>query len=476
VTALDEWPGQPPESAGEPPSGPPPHLPPEAGQQMPAEPPESEPLPEQPTHAPPLPPEATQQLPPEEREATSSAPGASPGAPPQALGWEPPPRRYPVTLDLTGPARVSRLSTLFRLILMIPLMIFVAILGGSFFSFGFLVGAGGGLITFVLFVHWITVFFRGRPVSWAWGTIVGMQRFILRSYSYFFLLTDRYPPYDGDWYLQFEVEKPERVRRRQLFFWKTFASIPHFIILSALWFGVAVCEVFGWFAILFTGRFPRGMRNFVVGWMRWYARVGAYWMSLRDEFPPYSLSAAAGPGSRTSLLVSAFLGFAFVVGLVALIIGVVASATGSVSTNVDYTRLTQGTRSATIDVSNVDVTLTGADDDYDFPGGLYAPARGYRFVEFEVHVRNGKITALNVDEGDFHLSVDRPRVRARNAVSFESGEPVFLSVGGTPPPASFNKGASGDIMVVFEIPEDATPSKLTYQPSPGLKKASFAFH
>lgn len=201
---------------------------------MPAEAASPQPASDEPTHAPPLPPEAAQQLPPDEHAGHADPPAAvPPGIPPEAAvlaalppppppgtaagvappPWQPP-RPYPVSLDLTGPERLSRLSSFFRIILMLPLLFFVAILGGSFTSFSFLIGVGGGLITFIVFVHWITVLARGRPVGWAWGTIVGMQRFILRSYSYFFLLTDRYPPFEGDWYLQFEVEKPVRIRRR----------------------------------------------------------------------------------------------------------------------------------------------------------------------------------------------------------------------------------------------------------------------
>ena len=392
--------------------------------------------------------------------------GPPPGGPPSgatATAWEPPPR-YPVTLEFTGPERLSRLSTFFRLILMVPLLIFAAILGGSFTSFSFLAGAGGGLISFILLVHWITVLVRGRPVGWAWGTIVGMQRFILRSMSYFFLLTDRYPPFEGDWYMQYDVEKPARIRRRQLFFWKTIASMPHFIVLSMLWFGVAVCEVFGWFAVIFTGKFPRGMRNFVIDWMRWYARVGAYWMSLRDEFPPYSLSATAGPGSRRSLLISAFIGLGVLAAIIGIIVAIVVSAVGSVSADVNYRTLAQGTQSPTIDVSNVKVTLLSADDDYAFPGSLYVPDPGTRFVSFTVRLRNEKIADLDVDGRDFHLDGERP---------------LFASLQGSPPPRTLFAARTGEVLLVFEITKGTTPKELTYRPSPSsgsLKKAKFVFH
>jgi hypothetical protein len=74
-----------------------------------------------------------------------------------------------------------------------------------------------------------------------------------------------------------------------LFVWKTVASIPHFIALVVLWFVVLVLTFVAWFAILFTGRYPRGLYDFVSGFVRWGARVGAYWTSLTDEYPPFSL-------------------------------------------------------------------------------------------------------------------------------------------------------------------------------------------
>jgi hypothetical protein len=179
----------------------------------------------------PLPPEASQQFP---AQPSSLSTAASSDARPSGIEGVPPAPPYPVSFEVTGPDKLSRLSTFFRIILAIPLLFFVFLLSGSITAFSFAVGVGGGLISVIMLLHWITVLVRGRPVSWAWGTIVAMQRFSLRSYSYFFLITDRYPPFDGDWYVQYDVEKPERIRRRQLLLWKTFASITHCIILSAL--------------------------------------------------------------------------------------------------------------------------------------------------------------------------------------------------------------------------------------------------
>jgi hypothetical protein len=104
------------------------------------------------------------------------------------------------------------------------------------------------------------------------------------------LLTDKYPPFEGDWLLSYEVERPEEISRWRLLFWKFITAIPHFIILIVLWFVVAVVVVIAWFAILFIGRFPRGLHGLVEGVLRWQARVTAYVMSLTDQYPPFSLN------------------------------------------------------------------------------------------------------------------------------------------------------------------------------------------
>src|SRR3990170_8073621 len=206
----------------------------------------------------------------------------------------PGPTAYPARFEADYIEPLSRLSTFFRLILMIPLAAVVAILGGGgFFDFGdvgaddaergfqFSVGALGSLII----VHWIAVVLRRRPVTWLFEAIVAIQRFALRAASYFLLLTDRYPPFEGDWVVRFEVERPEALSRWRLVIWKSITVIPHAIVLAFLFVAVVVVVVIAWFGVLFTGRYPEGLHGFVTGWLRWSARAWSYWASLTDEFP-----------------------------------------------------------------------------------------------------------------------------------------------------------------------------------------------
>jgi hypothetical protein len=86
--------------------------------------------------------------------------------------------------------------------------------------------------------------------------------------------------------LQYDVEYPQRLSRLLIFI-KWLLVIPHLIVLSILGFAAFVVTVIGWFAILITGRYPRGMWEFVVKTMRWWANVSAYFTLMRDEYPPF---------------------------------------------------------------------------------------------------------------------------------------------------------------------------------------------
>jgi len=112
-------------------------------------------------------------------------------------------------------------------------------------------------------------------------------------YAYAFLLQrDEYPPFSGEpgqYPLTLEVEYREDLSR-WLIFVKWLLAIPHYIVLAFLGLAASVAVLIAFFAILFTGRYPRGLFDFVVGTARWWVRVNAYahWL-MTDRYPPFSL-------------------------------------------------------------------------------------------------------------------------------------------------------------------------------------------
>jgi hypothetical protein len=120
-----------------------------------------------------------------------------------------------------------------------------------------------------------------------------LVRLETRITSYIFLLRDEYPSVDDEQAVHVEVVYPDAPNElnRWLPLVKWFLAIPHFIVLFFLDIAAVVVVVIAWFAILFTGRYPEGMFDFVVGVMRWSLRVTAYaFLLVTDRYPPFSLA------------------------------------------------------------------------------------------------------------------------------------------------------------------------------------------
>ncbi len=349
---------------------------------------------------------------------------------------------FPVRLEVDYPQRLSRLSTFFRLVLAIPVFIVLYLLAQS-----------------LLLVYWIGILVRGRPVRWLFDANVATQRFSLRTFAYFLLLTDRYPPFDGDWPVRYEVDYPERLSRWRLVIWKTATVIPHMIVLGFVSIAVMVVVPIAWFAVLFTGRYPRGLHSFVSGSLRWYARATAYWVSFTDEFPSFSLSAEAGRGSTSSYVISAIFGWLIVLAWVGGFGALAAWPGETEEVTVSYEQLLQGEPSDVVEVSDVEVTLLLAEDPYAFVDGLYVAEEGDRFVRFKLSLHN-LLGIQPVEENDFQLKDSQG----------ERHDPFLISLGGLKPPRNLFAGGQGEVFAIFEIEDGADPAELIYSPSFGFKQ------
>jgi hypothetical protein len=229
-------------------------------------------------------------------------PPAPPPPPPPGFGAVPSraggPEPYPARLTVDYPEQLNRVTTAFRIILVIPIAILLGIVTNSGASTvetddGEWVTTGGtSILGALFFATLLMILFRQRYPKWWYDFALELNRFTARVAAYFALLTDTYPStVDAQSvHLDFDYPDAERDLNRWLPLVKWFLAIPHFIILFFLWVGAFFCVVISWFVILFTGTYPRGLFDFVVGVGRWSLRVYAYaFLLITDRYPPFEL-------------------------------------------------------------------------------------------------------------------------------------------------------------------------------------------
>ena len=203
---------------------------------------------------------------------------------------------YPVRFSVDYPDRkLNRASTAFRLIFAIPIVIVAAGLGGHEGSaaageHGWRIAGGAGGLLF--FAPLLMIVFRQKYPRWWFDWNIELLRFSNRIGVYLALMDDHYPSTDERQSVTLDFAYPDVKHglNRWLPLVKWLLAIPHFIVLFFLWIAALVSVVVAWFAILFTGRYPRGLFDFVLGVFRWTNRVVAYaFVLVTDEYPPFRL-------------------------------------------------------------------------------------------------------------------------------------------------------------------------------------------
>ena len=184
---------------------------------------------------------------------------------------------YPLRYDVEYPTELSRWLIFVKWFLAFPHYLIVYALG--------IVASIIGVIAF------FAILFTKRYPRGLFNFDVGVNRWNANLGAYAGLLRDEYPPFswdEGEYPVTFEVDYPETLNR-WLPLVKWLLVFPHYLILVALLVASWAVGFVASFAILFTGRYPRDLFDFVVGVNRWNQRVIAYAGLLRDEYPPFSL-------------------------------------------------------------------------------------------------------------------------------------------------------------------------------------------
>ena len=203
---------------------------------------------------------------------------------------------YAAKVTIDYPDRLlNRTSSFFRIFMVIPIAIVLALLSSNGFSWGqhhnWAVGAASG-VGIIFLPTLLMILFRQKYPKWWFDFNLAITRFGARVGTYFALMTDAYPSTDEEQSVHLEINYPDVKKdlNRWLPLVKWFLAIPHYIVLFFIGIAAFVCIIVAWFAILFTGKYPRGIFDFVMGVFRWGLRVNAYaFILVTDKYPPFSL-------------------------------------------------------------------------------------------------------------------------------------------------------------------------------------------
>jgi len=215
------------------------------------------------------------------------------------------PKPYAARLEVDYPETLDRLSSFFRVFWIIPIAIILGLITGAgevVRETIYLDEAGqvlkstsetsGGLLSGLVAATALMIIFRQLYPRWWFDFVRELTRFSTRVGAYAVLLTDQYPSTVDEQAVHLEIDYPDVKTELNRFMplVKWFLAIPHYFVLAFLWFLAFFVVIIAWFAILFTGQYPRSLFDYIVGVGRWGLRVNAYaFLLVTDEYPPFTL-------------------------------------------------------------------------------------------------------------------------------------------------------------------------------------------
>lgn len=204
---------------------------------------------------------------------------------------------YPARLQIDYPEHLDRVSTLFRLVYLLPIGLIFLLLSGGPSSRGVedggrAVSGGAGFAAMLAIATALMIVVRQRYPRWWFDFAREFTRFSLRVAAYAALLTDRYPSTEDEQSVHLELDYPDvpHELNRWMPLIKWLLAIPHYLVLFVIGMFAVLAVMIAWVAILVTGRYPRALFDLVVGSLRWLVRVQAYaFLLVTDRYPPFSV-------------------------------------------------------------------------------------------------------------------------------------------------------------------------------------------
>jgi uncharacterized protein DUF4389 len=197
---------------------------------------------------------------------------------------QPIPRQYPATLTFDPPDRVRNWRPLVNWLLAIPQLL--------------LVSALRYVAEILAFVSWFVIVFTARLPQALASFQVMYLRYYVRTVTFAGFLREEYPPFEfpsapgdpGDVpRVRVDLLPELEGRNRLTVAFRIILAIPQLIMVALLGLLGTIVLIIAFFAVLFTGHWPAGLRRFTVGVLRWWLRVEAYLLLLTDAYPPFSL-------------------------------------------------------------------------------------------------------------------------------------------------------------------------------------------
>jgi hypothetical protein len=184
---------------------------------------------------------------------------------------------YPVTFEVDYVERRNRLTTFFRLLLVIPVAIVLYVFGI--------------VASIAIVIAWFAIVITGRYPQGLYDFVADFNRFLARVTAYAVLLSDPYPPFSGAddpaYPVRMHFSGPLEQYSRLKTFFRIILAIPIMVLRYVLNLLLEVGAFAAWFVILFTGKMPRGLFDLMVLANSYTARSDAYVFLLTETYPPF---------------------------------------------------------------------------------------------------------------------------------------------------------------------------------------------